>query len=510
MSIASEIQDLLANKASIKAAIEAKSPSVAPTDDLASFPAAIASIQGGGSPDGPWVKPDAWPDIKAILAADTHNYAYKRIELLNDQQLATYLTGGIAFYTSEGNFYSSPTTFTWDPSKDIVASDGSRYRWVISFSTNGNFNNGCGVGTNLLWYLLGTGSYATHTFNGRSMCQKIEGTFSSTASGSFAGMTSLVEIEGAISYNSANCNNLLSDDINLRRIVGTLSCPSMTSCTSMFSNCQSLVTLPAGFTATGAQNCSTMFNACYSLKKLPEGFSCSSSTNTSYMFLQCRALESLPSGFKCASGANMFGLFYGCLSLKEIPDSLVDSINNAVSVGSIFQDCVKIRRIPPIESTTVTNIAGFIRGIGPGVEIPELDFGNSPITGYGDFSHASWSFPDVIIATNMTGTAAFPAGYLYTNKIPIKVCVNVPVNLPCSKVGTGQKDRVATFDSNDNLTGGIFYNVYDLTSDPSYVSGTYKEFRLYQLSNDIKNSFTTAQKDAIGAYLNSKGWTLNW
>lgn len=44
MSIATEIQTLQANKAAIKAAIEARNPSVAPTEVMSNWPASIASI----------------------------------------------------------------------------------------------------------------------------------------------------------------------------------------------------------------------------------------------------------------------------------------------------------------------------------------------------------------------------------------------------------------------------------------------------------------------------------
>lgn len=47
MSIASELITLAANKAAIKAAIEAKNPSIAPTDALAQWPTSIASISSG-------------------------------------------------------------------------------------------------------------------------------------------------------------------------------------------------------------------------------------------------------------------------------------------------------------------------------------------------------------------------------------------------------------------------------------------------------------------------------
>lgn len=48
MSIAAEIESLVAAKHAIKAAIEAKNPTVAPTDVLAQWPDAIASIPTGG------------------------------------------------------------------------------------------------------------------------------------------------------------------------------------------------------------------------------------------------------------------------------------------------------------------------------------------------------------------------------------------------------------------------------------------------------------------------------
>ena len=52
MSISSELASLAANKAAIKAAIEAKKPEVAPTNDLAQWPTAIGSIPTGGGGGG--------------------------------------------------------------------------------------------------------------------------------------------------------------------------------------------------------------------------------------------------------------------------------------------------------------------------------------------------------------------------------------------------------------------------------------------------------------------------
>lgn len=55
MSIAAEIESLVAAKQAIKAAIQNMNPTVPPTDDLAQWPDAIASIPtGGGSPAIDW------------------------------------------------------------------------------------------------------------------------------------------------------------------------------------------------------------------------------------------------------------------------------------------------------------------------------------------------------------------------------------------------------------------------------------------------------------------------
>ena len=52
MGIASELQQMAANKAAIKASIESKDPDVPPTDDMSQWPAAIASIPTGGGGGG--------------------------------------------------------------------------------------------------------------------------------------------------------------------------------------------------------------------------------------------------------------------------------------------------------------------------------------------------------------------------------------------------------------------------------------------------------------------------
>ena len=72
MSIASELEQMAANKAAIKAAIEAKNPSTMPGLDMSQWADAIASIQSGGGATGYTltVEPYSYP-VPAILSDGT-------------------------------------------------------------------------------------------------------------------------------------------------------------------------------------------------------------------------------------------------------------------------------------------------------------------------------------------------------------------------------------------------------------------------------------------------------
>lgn len=486
MSISDRLEQLALNKAAIKDAIERKNPKIPPTGDLAQWPAAIESIPRGEDHPDKWVKPEMWPDIEVILSADTNtDYIYKRIELLDNSMAKTTFAGANAYLTSEGTFYSSNATVEWDVSKDIVMADGSRYRWVISYSSSGTFNGKCGQQMDLLWYHCSDNTTTTFNFSNSApkMCQKIRCPTITTAS--FRDMTNLVEIEGNIT--TAN----------------------VTNASNMFNSCISLKYLPSGFSCPDATNTSSMFQYCKSIEKIPDGFKTQNSTNATMMFQGCNSLKSIPEGFSLPNVTTVYGTFQDCYLLESLPDGF--SLESVTNFTSCFMNCVNLKKLPSFDYSSthsVTSIAGMCRGI-LDTTIPKFDFGESPITSYGDFSHASYSFPDVFIATNMTGTTSFPGGYLYIRKFPSVLTVNVPVNLQCGWIGSEQWTKLATFDTNGNVNGGMVYSAYDLTQGGT-VTPTAKEYRLGNLSSALKSMFTSAQQQTIADFLNARGWTLVW
>ncbi|MBR2839305.1 MAG: hypothetical protein IKE55_11005 [Kiritimatiellae bacterium] len=116
MSIASELATLAANKAAIKAAIAAKNPATAPTDSLAQWPEAIASIPSGGGLTG----------YTLTLVGDNH--------LTNSDKSAIAVSladGTIEMYDTYNALYEAPP---------IVVQNAVAYR---RFSLNTNFDSGC-------------------------------------------------------------------------------------------------------------------------------------------------------------------------------------------------------------------------------------------------------------------------------------------------------------------------------------------------------------------------------
>lgn len=434
----------------------------------------INSFAQNKSEDDKWLKPDGWPDIEAILSNDMHDYQYKRIELLNGSMLSTSLTGANAYYTSEGEFYSSNRTIAWDKLKDIVDETGNRYRWVMSFSTAGTFTNKCGTQYDLLWYLTSTGSKSTFTFNY---------------------LYALQMVSGDIDWSSTN-NNAFVDCVSLVQIAGHI------SGYAKFQSCYNLKYLPADFKVpVNVMNTNQMFYNCRSLKRLPDDFSATNLSSAVYMFYNNTNLEHTPQNISLADGAVINNMFTNCASLKSVNFDF----SNAGNLAQMFMGCYSLSSIPSTAFTDATNINGMLRDCPTGCKIGKFDFGDCQISSYGDFSHASFTFPEEFIATNMVGTAAFPGGYYFAQYLPKKIVVNVPITLNVGRIGTAAaRERFALFDLNGDVNGGLVYWLYDNTSSSTALTIT------LQSSSTFKTAFTSDERSAIETYVASKNWTLAW
>jgi len=90
------------------------------------------------APSG-WQPNPQWYDVKTIFNNDVQaGYTKAYIVMLTDENDTLTLSNysGSAWKTSDGNFYSSSTTITWNRSLDKVTTLGYNLRWVIVYSTS--------------------------------------------------------------------------------------------------------------------------------------------------------------------------------------------------------------------------------------------------------------------------------------------------------------------------------------------------------------------------------------
>lgn len=283
MSIASEMTNLAANRDAIKAAIEAKNPSVAPTSALSSFPAAIASIPTGGG--GGWQPPSDWPDIKAALqtyptgatAAESN-----AIAVLFDCLNATHVRvrRGTTY-----RFSDSPTTVSTmaNPTSWVThaAPSGTRWLWAIIYSANSVFGDPDSLqystdgttytGATIARWLVGKGTVESRGWNwwGPKAIEGMTLTFNKNGGGGgyFQGMNSIEYFDATIgtmavtdlasAFNGCWCLKDLS-------MLKNLDTSAVTKMSSMFANCASLATLDmSGWDVSSVTTMSDMFYNCF-------------------------------------------------------------------------------------------------------------------------------------------------------------------------------------------------------------------------------------------------------
>jgi surface protein len=82
---------------------------------------------------------------------------------------------------------------------------------------------------------------------------------------------------------------------------------------NMFSNCQSLISIPQ-LDTQNVTDMSSMFNSCYSLVSIPQ-LDTQNVTDMNYMFYKCCSLVSIPQ-LDTSSVTNMSSMFYNCYSIQ--------------------------------------------------------------------------------------------------------------------------------------------------------------------------------------------------
>ena len=268
-------------------AIRAKEESVDPIPHAA-FPSRIAALQAGDD----W-KPKDWPDIEAIVDADVQpSYTYKYIYLMADDYSYVDLSGGSAYKTSDGAFYTSNTQHVWDTSKDFACSEGYKTRWVIVYTASENQN--ASLPYEVLWVDSGSVKFGSSGFSNKGRLRGVTGEFQ-----------------------------------------------QLTNASSMFRDCVALTKVPDVLDLSQCTNASYMFNYCHSLTKVPDVLDLSQCIYASDMFSSCYSLTKVPDVLDLSQCAYASSMFDGCYSLLKTPQLIV-SPTSAAGITFSFSSSTRI------------------------------------------------------------------------------------------------------------------------------------------------------------------------
>ena len=117
----------------------------------------------------------------------------------------------------------------------------------------------------------------------------------------------------------------------------------------MFTNCNSLVTIPKIDTSNGTNFC-RMFYYCTSITEIPK-LDTHNGTNFGAMFTNCKSLVTIPK-IDTSNGTNFSSMFYYCNKLSSVP--LINT-HNGTNFESMFSNCNSLASIPELDTSNGTN-----------------------------------------------------------------------------------------------------------------------------------------------------------
>ena len=361
-----------------------------------------------------WTPDSGWWDIKSIINADTRSYAGKAIILYsNAKDTITFTISSplVAVETSDGYYYTSTTTHTWDKTQDKpVSGDESdttpklatRYvKYYFNTATPSvyalynlknesslyalfdcdlNINYGFSNSNNGFFYrnytLIAFDFLNNHKFNltsGYSYAYFCNGCYS---------LTKLPDVLDT--SNSASFSSFCSSCYSLKKLPDILDTSSGTSFDSFCSSCNSLKKLPDVLDvshgtifsyfcyycfsletfpkvldlSSGTGSLSNFCSNCYCLRKLPDVLDVSGFNNFSSFCAFCYALEKLPDILDVSSGTNFSNFCRNCTSLTKLPDVL--DVSNGTNFYQALQSCYALKKLPNIlDFSSVTNSDGL-------------------------------------------------------------------------------------------------------------------------------------------------------
>ena len=306
-TLTQKLKSILNSKVSIQQAIQSRGVDMQDNPGFSVYAERIDAIQEINTG---WVPNDTWWDIKSIVQdVDNKEYLYKTIQLLRDYERTTTFTGGIAYKTSDGHYYTETNvTHIWDIDKDkqCIEEGNNTYktRWVITYHSS----------------------------------QDIEMTY--------LHRHCLYFVMDAILPTASNIGN--TQDVNMPilnsfDLINGADFVNITDFSGMFAGCFSLKSIPPINTSNGVAF-NQMFLACFFLKYLPQ-IDTNKGTSFYQMFYACHSLELIPT-LDTSNGTNFNEMFYECVKITSV--SFLNT-SNGTDFGSIFTACVSLKSVSNLD-----------------------------------------------------------------------------------------------------------------------------------------------------------------
>ena len=309
----------------------------------------IFGVTGTAKLEKDWQPEPDWWDIEQILADDTEDYPIKEIYLLDDKNDTTtfnisrysYTMKILAVKTSDGAFYTSRTTHTWDKTKDKPCSKGYKTRYYICYKDKQEPSSvNVQTDDSLLYAIISN----HNMMNSISFyqCKYLQ----------------FIKFINNCEYTSTNAPQFMCN--SLEGIDG-LSLYNLASLNNIFLNCYSLKK-PIDINNTTATSISSTYAYCYSLKEI-NNFIIPNVTSNNNGFSGCYALEKINkiniSGI--TSPSSMFNSLY---NLKHI------NFDGEIIGNISFNNCVKL------EHESILNILNHLKDL-TGLTAQKLTLGSN-------------------------------------------------------------------------------------------------------------------------------------
>lgn len=193
----------------------------------------------------------------------------------------------------------------------------------------------------------------------------------------FSGCKSLKSIPNMNMSNVTTINRMCSGCVALKTIP-PLDLPSCTIASQAFYDASGLVRVPRiSLTSRSLTTITQMFSRCYSLQTisvfdLPENPT--TGINASNLFTDCNSLESIPESFKTKGIANFSVMFQNCYSLKSVPT--IDFSRSSGNASSMFSNCYRLPSVSLTETSKLTDTSNMFTRASSLKTIPPMDLSN--------------------------------------------------------------------------------------------------------------------------------------